>query len=308
MNRFRAGNKVLLLLCTLLILSGCDGGIFGTGDGQDFSLDIPDAVGPNPNPDEPDDNDSVETPPTDTGQEPGASEPDDQQDSRAFENLQISSTNPQPLVSLLNFSDAFLNASTSPGAVTLFAESVSPTSISGETEIALEATALNVTNVSTAETVLVLSPLNLGAFSVSTLIARNRLAADATETGSDNSLPSVEVIPIFTQKQPSDDGVARIRLLQVSPLDADDQTASISLVPAGNQPGGAEVDLGTMSAASLGQQTDYQSASPGTYSLVDSLDRLSPLTLGLEAGEFYTLILFGDPIRKALMEDSRDED
>lgn len=305
MKRFQLGNRVLLLLCTLLILPGCDGGIFGTGDGSSADIGLPDSVGSSP--DEPDDN-GVTTP---ADPDTDAPETDNPQESRGFENLQIASTNPQPLVSLLNFSDASLNASTSPGAVTLFAENVLPTwplQLSDEVEIALGATALNVTNVATSETVLVLSPLNLGAFSVTTLIARNRLADDATETDSDNPLPSVEVIPIYTQKLPNDDGVAWVRLLQVSPLDADDQTGTISLVPAGSQPGGVEVDLGTMSAASLGLQTDYLPASPGFYRLTDSLERQIGLSIGLEAGQFYTLILFGDPIQKIVMEDSRGEE
>lgn len=322
MKRFHSSlsYKLFLLVCALILLPGCDGGIFGTSDGDSLDAgsqepsspvapespddtETPDgdvdATPPGVEPTAPDEADTVTDTDTDT------SDNDNQIEPQAFENLQIGSNNQLPLLSLLNLSDATLNATSTPDSQSLFDVDIPPSTISETTELALETTALQVTNTENAESVLLLSPLNLAAFSVTTLIARNRPDAEAAD--SNNLLPSVEVIAIHSQQLSSDDGVARVRLLQLSPLDENDQIGSMSLVPAEGQPGGSQVELGTFSAANFGEQTDYRMADPGSYYLEDSLDRLTQSSVELLAGEFYTLILWGDPAELGLLQDSQGE-
>ena len=289
----------ILLVGVLAILSGCDGGIFGTSDGSiDSSVDNADAGSPLPEPPA-----STETPPTDGVEaSPDDADDDSQVEVRPFENLLIGSNSSQPLIALVNLSTVPLDVIV--GADSVFPDAILSGVVSGYASVALESTQLSVVDGNTAEPLLILSPFNLGAFSVSTLIARNRL----TTGGDEQTLPDVEIIAIASQQLPIDDGVARVRLLQASPLDEDDEPASMSLVPAGESPGGSEVELGLVSAAGFGTSSDYRLVAPGSYRLVDSLDRLTPLSVELAGNEFHTLILTGSPVELLVLRDSQSVD
>ncbi len=296
----RVGCGRILLVCVLAILTGCDGGIFGTGDGSiDSSADNADAGSPVAEPPA-----STETSPTD-GVEASPDDPDDdsQVEVRSFENLLPGSNSTQPLIALVNLSTVPLDVIV--GAGSLFPDAILPGVVSGYTSVALESTQLSAVDGITADPVLNLSPLNLGAFSVSTLIARDRLTNEAIEQNNPSPLPYVEIIAIASQQLPGDDGVARVRLLQASPLDDDDEPAGMSLVPAGESPGGSEVELGVVSAAGFGTSSDYRLVTPGSYRLVDSLGRLTPLSVELAGGEFHTLILTGSPVELLVLRDSQ---
>ena len=299
----------ILLVGALAMLTSCDGGIFGTGDGGiDSSADNVDAGSSDLQPPA-----GTETPPTDDVDEPSPDaqpgDPDDdtQVEVRSFENLQIGSNSTRPLIALVNLSAVPLNATTT-GADVLFSDAILPGVVSDYASVALESTQLSVIDSATADPLLILSPLNLGAFSVSALIARDRLTTDASEQNNPGPLPDVEIIAIASQQLPSDDGVARVRLLQASLLDDDDEPASMSLVPAGESPGGSEVDLGIVSAADFGTSTEYRLVTPGSYALVDSLGRLTLLSVELAGGEFHTLILTGSPVELLVMRDSQSVD
>lgn len=291
------------VLLLLLVLTGCDGGIFGTGDGSVVTpVDGIDAGSSDLQPPE------GTGSPTDGSDQPSSEvQPDASDDTQAelrpFENLQIGSNSNRPLIALVNLSAVPLNAST--GADDLFMAAILPGAVSDYASIALESTQLTVTDAATAEPLLVLSPLNLGAFSVSTVIARDRLPAAPSDTGSPTTLPDVEIIAVPSQQLPSDDGVARVRLLQSSALDSDDRPASMSLIPADALPGGSEADLGNVSAATFGTQADYRLVAPGSYRLVDSLGRLTPIPVELISGEFHTLILTGLPVELLVLRDSQ---
>ena len=95
---------------------------------------------------------------------------DSQVEVRRFENLSPGSNSTQPLIALVNLSTVPLDIIVD-GDV-LFPDAILPTVVSDYASIALESTQLGVIDGSTADPLLILSPLNLGAFSVSTLIAR----------------------------------------------------------------------------------------------------------------------------------------
>lgn len=302
-RRLRAGIAWILLVVASAMLSGCDGGIFGTGDGGiDTPADIVDAGSPGSEPpavtESPDDVD-----PLSPGAQPGDPDNASQVELRPFENLLIGSDSTQPLIALVNFSTRALNATA--GADPLFATAIQPDGISDYAGIALGSTQLSVFAAATDDPLLILTPLNLAAFSVSTLIARDRLTTDASEQTNPDTRLDVEIIAVATQRLPSDDGVARVRLLQVGPLDDNDRPASMRLVPADATPGGSETDLGIVSAAALGTSADYRLVAPGSYRLVDSLGRLAPIAIELSGGEFHTLILSGSPATLRVLRDSQ---
>ncbi len=289
------GGRVLLV-GVLAILTGCDGGIFGTGDGDiDSSVDNVDAVSPGSEPPT-----GTETLPTEGEDEPSPDDPDDdsQVETRSFENLLIGSDRTRPLIALVNLSAVSLDVIV--GANELFPDAILPGVVSTYSSVALESTQLSVVDGITADPLLILSPLNLAAYSVSTLVARDRL----TIGGDEQTLADVDIVAIASQQLSSDDGVARVRLLQASLLDDDDVPANMSLVPADESPGGSEVDLGVVSAASFGTSSDYRLVTPGSYRLVDSLGRLAPLSVELSSGEFHTLILTGSPVELLVLRDS----
>lgn len=295
----------ILLIGALAMLSGCDGGIFGTGDGDlDVSVDNAGTESPDSQPPAGSDTsteDVSEPGSPDASPDSSTGDPDDaaQVEIRPFENLETGSIHTQPVIALVNLSSQSLNAIAE--TELLFADAIEPGIVSNYTSVALETTQLSIIDGATSQTLLNLSPLNLGAFSASTLIARDRLATDTSESGD----PFVEIIAIASQLKTSDDGVARVRLLQASPLDEDDEPASMSLVPADTSPGGSEVELGTLSAANFGVSTDYRLATAGSYRLMDSLGRLAPLSVELVAGEFHTLILTGSPVQLRMLRDSQ---
>ncbi len=295
----RAWCRRILLLGAVAMLTSCDGGIFGTGDGDiDASADTVGAELPDPQSPIGTDTsiDEVDEP---ASPDASTDDPDDasQVELRPFENLETGSSTTLPVIALANFSASSLNVVSN--AELLFTDAIPPGFVSGYASVALETTQLSVIDAATQDPLLRLSPLNLGAFSVSTLIARDRLTTDTSEQNS----PTVEIIAIASQQLASDDGVARVRLLQASALDEDDEPASMSLVPADESPGGSEVDLGIVSAADFGTTSAYRLATPGTYRLVDSLERLPPLMVELASGEFHTLILTGSPVQLVLLND-----
>ena len=82
----------------------------------------------------------------------------------------------------------------------------------------------------------------------------------------------------------------------------------MSLVPAGESPGGSEVELGVVSAAGFAHLLGYRLATAGSYRLVDSLDRLTPFSVELASGAFHTLILTGSPVELLVLQDSPSVD
>ena len=300
----RGGCGTILLVGALAMLTGCDGGIFGTGDGDlDASADsvgteLPDSQPPASTDMSPEGVDEPASPDASAGDSDDAS----QVELRPFENLETGSSSSLPVIALVNLSTRSLNAVAE--TELLYSDAIQPGAVSNYASVALESTQLSVIDGATAQTLLRLSPLNLGAFSASTLIARDRPTTDTSEPGN----PFVEIIAITSQLLASNDGVARVRLLQASPLDGEDEPASMSLVPAGASPGGSEVELGTVSAAGFGSSSDYRLASPGSYRLVDSLGRLTPQSVALAAGEFHTLILTGSPVQLVQLNDSQRAD
>jgi len=309
------------LLLMLLLLTGCDGGIFGTGDGGDI-VSPTDVEGSDPtdNGTEPDEGDSIapEEPVTEPESPlaPGADSGDATIELRAFENLDTGSDSATPLLSLINLSQQSLGAFSDTDTQALFSAPVQPGALSPRVTVPLGTESLSVIDTDTDNTQLVLSPLNLGNASVTTLIARDRLAEPGAGPGAgpgadpetdidpETSSATVDILALPARLSLSDDALARVRLLQVYPIAGDDRAGQMMLLPAGANPGGSEVSLGLVSAADFLQTLVYQTVTAGSYELQDSLSRFAPYPLTLSPGHAYTLILTGSETVLLIVQDS----
>ena len=314
-SRAMLGTLTALLL--LLSLGACDGGIFGTGDGSDIiqpdnaedsdtangsadgaggatgGEEQPDAGGP-PEPDD-----------SDTGGSSGGEEAASEQ--RAFENLQAGSDRDVPLLSVINLSQSRITAFSDADAEALFAPAIQAGEVSAPVAVPLSSQSLSMVLADTASLQLQLSPLNLGVSSVTTLIVRDRFAdaqTDPNNTDPESGEPVVDILALPSRLSPSDDALARVRILQAYALEGDTRTAQMLLLPAGNNPGGSEVSLGSVSPDSFQQIPDYREVTAGSYAVQDSLQRFTPVPLTLDAGQSYTLILTGSEAPIMIVQDS----
>lgn len=304
---------ILSALLLMLLLTGCDGGIFGTGDGGDI-VSPADVEGSDPtdNGTEPDEGDSTapEEPVTEPESPlaPGADSGDATIELRAFENLDTGSDSATPLLSLINLSQQSLGAFSDTDTQALFSAPVQPGALSPRVTVPLGTESLSVIDTDTDNTQLVLSPLNLGNASVTTLIARDRLAEPGADPETDidpeTSSATVDILALPARLSLSDDALARVRLLQVYPIADDDRAGQMMLLPAGANPGGSEVSLGLVSAADFLQTVVYQTVTAGSYELQDSLSRFAPYPLTLSPGHAYTLILTGSETVLLIVQDS----
>jgi hypothetical protein len=319
-----------MVVCLLALLSGCDGGIFGTGDGNDLVTDVgasPDSGAPgtdNPGTDHP--GQTPEMPTTgvdpDDNSPPGSGGQSEGFTQVGFENLLVASTIVEPQLSLVNLSTLDLDVQVSPGSDDMFDAAFDSGFDSGfdpvfDTPVAagtasrrqglpLAADGLRILATRSGESVWLLSPLNLGAYTVTTLVSRS--AVDASTNQPVSTTDTAEVNGVEVTALPTllsaDPGMVLVRILQTTPLDSADTAARMILVPSDTSPGSSEVDLGRVSAAGFVVGAEYHSVAPGSYLLTDTLGRFPPEPLDVAAGEVYTLIINGIPATVLRLRDS----
>ncbi len=261
--------RLLLTLAALLLVSGCDGGLFGTGDGGNV-IDV-DAGAP-----------VTELPPAQTPQMPGTptdgTGTEEQAPTVEFDNLISGQSNTAPVIALLNTSSRPLNISRELNDATLFTQAIEPGSFSEPVAISPGDNFLDVLDAQSLQRVFSIRPLNAGESSVTTLIAR--VLSDQT----------FDVVTLRTLTLSSTPTVAQVRIVQSNLLDETDTPATITLQPAGTAPGNAEVLFANV-AASSASQASYQTVGAGSYQLLDSLARFQPAEITVEEGEIYTLVI-----------------
>jgi hypothetical protein len=253
--------QLILLAC---LLSSCDGGLFGTGDGQIIVDEIADSdsgVG----------DDVVATPIVD-GESVSLAQP--------FENLQIGTTITAPLINVINVSDQAILARLDTN--TLFTDLIAPATFSQVAELQLGENNLALIDPETSEELLSIRSLTVGASTLTTLIVRNTATQD------------LNVVLLSSMSISLTPTVAQLRIVQANLLSNEDTAATFSLLPSGNAPGSAEVSFPDISVASA-SSANYQSIGPGGYLLADSLGRIEMKSLTLQAGKIYTLIILGNP-------------
>ncbi|WP_430880281.1 hypothetical protein [Granulosicoccus sp. 3-233] len=305
-----------MLLWLLPFLGACDGGIFGTGDGGDIIN--PDNVEGSDPTDGAGDGDGQ----TDAGDTPGPDDADNggtaggsetAPQARGFENLLAGSDRETPLLSLINLSQSPITAFADADTTALFTPAIQPGDVSSLVAVPLNSQSLSLIEADEGRPQLLLSPLNLGVSSVSTLIVRDRF--DETDTDSDTSgaepdspAPLVEILALPSRLSPGSDALARVRILQAYAIAGDTRSAQMLLLPAGDDPGGSEVSLGSVSPADFQQIPDYREVTAGSYAVQDSLQRFSPVPVTLAASQSYTLILDGSDDVIMIVQDSESGD
>ena len=281
-----------LVLCSAIV--ACDGGLFGTGDGDivvppessppatGVDTDIPS----NPEPNEP------MTP----GMSPNG--PDTISPVGVLENtLSNGDADALPRITLINNSTQALNIVTEPDSISLFDLPVVPGTASDPIELPDNQQSLLVTTGTELQRLISYSPINLAPDSTTTLIAYDQTPSDAV----DSTRLGIIALPTMTGSR--DATVATLRIVQSVTLDESDTPATLSLVPAGSNPGSGEVDFNNVSLATALMST-YQSVNAGTYLLQDSLARIAPIPLTISADTVYTLVIsrVADPVLTVLID------
>ena len=277
----------LLFICLVVLLSACDGGLFGTGDGSNTiqvetgaDSNAPDSNTQDPDPDSNPSTDPATDPVENPGTGDGDSTPPATQtpEDSSFENLQAGTDSTTPGIHLINVSDRSISVFNESNGSNVFPNPIPPGSVSDAAAIQLGENNLVVTDTTNDTVIANIRPLNAGASTLTTLIVRNT-------TG--ESLDVVKLSSISISLAPT---VAQVRVIQANLLGTSDTEATFMLLPFGENPGGSAVLFNNINSSSASEAT-YQYATPGGYRLVDSLGRFDAVPLNVSAGKIYTLII-----------------
>jgi len=270
-NRILRLTQVIFLTC---FISACDGGIFGTGDGQNIIVDNADA-----------DNGLGSGAPNestvDSASEADSLSPPVSNTTQPFENLQLGTTTTTPLVNIINVGDQSVLATLGAASDNIFTAPIAAGTFSQTAELQLGENTLTLSNSDTSAALFTIHPLTVGASSLTTIIVRNN----------SNQVPNVVLLSSMSASvTPS---MAQLRIVQANLLSEEDTEATFTLQPTGDEPGSAEASFFNVSVASA-SSANYQTISPGGYRLLDSLNRVEAELLNLQADTIYTLLILGD--------------
>lgn len=275
--------KLCFGLVVLLSVIGCDGGLFGTGDGSDI---VEPVDGSSPITDVQPEAPVVGSPNLPANPSPGADNASSTDDS--LENLLASSSNPLPIVSLINSSSQVLNIVGSDAATPLLNTAVRSGAASEQIQISEDLSMLSVISQQEQEILFSYSSINLAPSSVTTLIAFDI----PPPASSEQTVASVGLIALRTLTISLDPTVATVRIVQAGQLGDSDDSATLTLEPSGLNPGSGEVAFDSVSLANAPLST-YMPVNEGTYRLRDSRDRFEPIPVSFSAGRVYTLVVSG---------------
>lgn len=258
--------QFLLLTLSVCVLSACDGGLFGTGDGQTTVVDTANSNS------ESSGNESNS--PADTN--------DANTTTQAFDNLLIGTTTSTPLLNVINVSNQAILVASETNRIDLFQIPIAANMSTRTARLQLGENQLTISDPDTSEQLLNIRPLNVGTSTLTTVIVAN------------NTSQLLDVVILSSRSTSLTPMVAQLRLVQADRLDSDDTVATFSLQPSGDSPGSTDIDFPGISTASA-SSADYRPVSPGSYRLLDSLKRIDVESLNLRAGKIYTLIITSNP-------------
>ena len=328
----RAAPLLALWLLGAAVLGGCDGGIFGTGDGgsnADMGL-MGGAGAPEPGPGAlAVDGDAEGAPDTDAddGAPSPSMAPQETQDADTaageppaspIDNTLVGGTVETPRARVVNASTRPVGLTVTVGEVaTLGAPGgLAPGTVGDYRDVDVEAgaSALLLTDADDGETLYRFAPLNLGTSSVTTLLVRDVFSQTATGDG----VPAIEAVALATLTASDDPAQARVRVaLGGAFIDEADGPAfpTFTLVPGGESPGGAEVTFGPIGLDGAGEveatmaartASAYRAVPAGDYTLREVDGRTEPRAITLPAGGVYTLVVGGSGFIR--VEDGRPGD
>ena len=313
---------LLAVLIASLLATGCDGGLFGTGDG-DISADIaatdasePDDIATNPE-------DGTEDVAAESGGESGeASTPSNTPDSDtsglilSFSNTLPSGldslTAPLPALKVINLAADAVNAAALNTPSTDASVNAQPGTSSELLPINIGETDIVLVTVDDGAQFAVVSPLNSAENSLTSIIVSGSVNnPDSGATANESS--NLSVLALETRAAVSASGMAEVRLVRTAAVSSDeadaDSTSSLPtqylLTPDDNNASGVELVFTTLADGSA-QINSYQLIAPGDYTLSNNGDTSFSQQITLEANEVYTLIVTPETQNSVFVEvDSR---
>ena len=256
----------LAIIGLSLLISSCDGGLFGTGDGENHNANI--MVG------------ADTSGSTDTEANGDASN----QSIAAFDNMQPGSQSSVPQLRVLNLSQINVQVAVNNNG-SLVAD-LAPEQDSGNIALPIDATRLLFTDSANPEpadqaSFHIIEPFNAAEFSITTIILRPEPNDD------------IGVIALATQAEASSASTALIRLVQTSTLgDAAGDTSSTSTITlTATEPNNSGSDVSFEGLSFDTAVTEYLDVLAGSYTLTDADGRFASETVTIEAGRVYTIVI-----------------
>ena len=276
-----------VVMAFALLLSSCDGGLFGTGDGHNNDVMIDGTGGGDTG------SDVTGNPDTTTGGSDGTTGEGADQSTAAFDNLLSSSQISAPQLRIINLTDnEILIAANTVGTDAIGL--VRADDDSGRISLPVDVSSLffSITTPSALDPELVqtIDRFNAAEFSITTVIVRI-----ASET-------QLEVIPLVTRASATSNDTALVRLVQANELGDATRSATLSLIAVEPANSGSDVSFVDLSFVSIA--TDYRDVLPGSYTLSDFDNRFSDESISFAAGKVYTVIINNDiaPVLRVIVD------
>lgn len=306
-----------LLLVLVLLISACDGGIFGTGGPDDIldnSMSTIDASAPTSGvATDLDSTANTDDSASDSGSVDGTggtestegSTTDGQTDSAdtlsttlrddQFTNTLATLDNSDARINVINTSSLSVNVveTSAPAFPALFGTNgVAASTRSSTVTLQLNESSLNIVDNNTRTEVLFgFSMFNAANATFSTLIVR--------ENGA-----QVNAIALATQTGTSDSTLANVRVMQASAWGDNTVETLFKLQSAGANPGGIDQSFGPLSYDS--PNSDYINIPSGDYELIDPAGRITNQMISFVGGHAYTVVLTGSSTNPILLVDDTE--
>ncbi|MEE9322406.1 MAG: hypothetical protein V3U76_18340 [Granulosicoccus sp.] len=248
-------SRLFPALCLSLLITACDGGIFGTGEGSSDAAIVYPSGGAAA--DSEADSTSGAAPasaPTETANEVSSSPVESGWTD--FSNTEIGSTATDPQVRVVNVSRhpiSFITAgSSAPEPV------IAPGTASAYVTAPIGESVIEILDSDDAEynTLYAVDPLNLGASTVTTLVIRNLTL--------DPQGGSISVIPLSSTTMIDDPSLALVRVV-LAVAESEVTSVELSLQPVNDNPGPANSEFANLTESQL--SSNYQLITAGDYVL-----------------------------------------
>lgn len=280
------------------VLSGCDGGLFGTGTGEDNDVIAPIASADTEETDinEPGTGDTASESET-TGsaaESPSGSttDSDSQSISTSFSNTTPSGIDTLsvdvPSLKLINLTDFALTVTTMDNQSNSQSVDVAAQSTSELLSVNTGESVVGINTEDNGVAIASINPLNASSDSLTTLII------DANSETVDSSMQDTSLLALDTRAVVSASGMAELRIISTPGASPELATSSFTLTPLADDNSGAELVLSIANAENAAIGT-YSLANAGDYLLSTSDGSFSPVPITLSTDVLYTLIITANP-------------
>ena len=291
-------------LAAALLLGGCDGGLFGTGDDENADAAVPVGTAPPASGTDGDDSqdaafgpvdgagDGSAAPPASPGEAPAgigadANGDDDDDDGGGGETADTGTgavfVNDEPTVDGVDALLRVVNLAPDPVRVGAVDGGAEPFTVPGRGVGAVVALDASVRSLIVSDALASAAPDR-----VDVRLSSGTLTTLAVYAAAGRGLRAV---PLATSAERPAGGVAAVRVLDAPTARGGASPGSFELRPAGSEPGGAAAGFAARAPGSIDSR--YERVLPGDYELVRSADAGAGAPLSLAAGLTYSLALDG---------------